>query len=199
MASSWALQVFEHYIAALLKKGYEVIAFDAPGHGLSGGKRLFIPEYVEMLSAVEQSYGPFQSWLAHSLGGLALALSLEDMVSDGRSRLVLVAPLPGIAQAFGAWSAELELPGPVVREVEEYSKEISGHPLEWYSLRRVIGSLRADILYVQDEGDAVVPVEEARLIEGDRLPNIRFLFTTGLGHKKVYKDRDVLDRIVDFL
>jgi hypothetical protein len=194
-----ASRVFEHYIAALLKKGYEVVAFDAPGHGLSGGKRLFIPDYVEMLSAVEQSYGPFQSWLAHSLGGLALALSLEDMVSDGRCRLVLVAPLPGISQAFGAWAAELELPGPVVHEVEEYVKEISGHPLDWYSLRRVIGSLKADILYVQDEEDGIVPLAEARLIQGDGHANIRFLFTTGLGHKKVYKDREVLDNIVEFL
>jgi pimeloyl-ACP methyl ester carboxylesterase len=194
-----ASRVFEHYIAALLKKGYEVVAFDAPGHGLSGGKRLFIADYVEMLSAVEQSYGPFQSWLAHSLGGLALALSLEDMTCDGRARLVLVAPAPGIAQAFGEWAAGVSLPAPVVREVEEYVKEISGHPLDWYSLRRVIGSIGADILYVQDEGDPVVSLEEAKLIEGDKHPNIRFLFTTGLGHKKVYKDQEVLDQVVEFL
>jgi pimeloyl-ACP methyl ester carboxylesterase len=194
-----ASRVFEHYIAALLKKGYEVVAFDAPGHGLSGGKRLFISDYVQMLSAVEQNYGPFQSWMAHSLGGLALALSLEDMSTDGESRIVLVAPAPGIAQAFDEWASELRLPPPVSREVDEYVKETSGHPLAWYSLRRVIGSIAADILFVQDEGDAVVPMEEAKLIQQDRHPNIRFLFTTGLGHRKVYKDQEVLDQIVDFL
>jgi pimeloyl-ACP methyl ester carboxylesterase len=192
-------RVFGNFIAALLKKGYEVVAFDAPGHGLSGGKRLFITDYVRVLSTVEQTYGPFHSWLAHSLGGLALTLSLEDMAPDGPSRLVLMAPAPGLAQAFDEWAGELELPNPVVQEVNEYVKETGGHPLAWYSLRRVIGSVSADILYVQDEGDAVVPLEEARLIQGDKHPNIRFLFTTGLGHKKVYKDPEVLDQIVEFL
>jgi pimeloyl-ACP methyl ester carboxylesterase len=194
-----ASRVFEHYIAALLKKGYEVIAFDAPGHGMSGGKRLYISDYVRMLSAIEQSYGPFDSWMAHSLGGLALALSLEDMDIDGDCRLVLVAPAPGIEPAMEEWAAKVELPLPVVREMEEYANKTSGHPLDWYSLRRVIGSVKAAILYVQDEGDQVVPPEAAQLIRKDGHPNIRFLFTTGLGHKKVYKDQAVLDQIVEFL
>jgi hypothetical protein len=194
-----ASRVFGHYIAAFLKKGYEVIAFDAPGHGISGGKRLFITDYVRMLSAVEQNYGPFQSWMAHSLGGLALALSLEDMSMDRDCRLVLVAPEPGIAQAFDEWASELRLPAELLLEVEEYIKEISGHPLAWYSLKRVIGSLGGNVLVVQDEGDAVVPLGEAKAIQQERHPNIRFIFTTGLGHKKVYKDQEVLDRIVDFL
>ncbi|HEV3414779.1 MAG TPA: alpha/beta fold hydrolase [Puia sp.] len=194
-----ASRVFEHYIAALLKKGYEVVAFDAPGHGQSGGKRLFISDYVRMLSAIETSFGPFHSWMAHSLGGLALALSLEDMETDGECRLVLVAPAPGVAPALEEWAAELELPVPVVREIGEYAKEISGHPLDWYSLRRVVGTLGAEILYVQDEGDSVISLDEAALIRKDGHPNIRFHFTTGLGHKKVYKDQEVLDQIVGFL
>jgi pimeloyl-ACP methyl ester carboxylesterase len=194
-----ASQVFGNYIAALLKKGYAVVAFDAPGHGLSGGKRLFISDYVQMLSAVEQNYGPFHSWLGHSFGGLALVMSLEDAPIDGECRLVLVAPAPGIGHAFDEWSRDLRLPGPLAKEVDEYVNEISGHPLAWYSLRRVIGSLKMPILYVQDEGDAVVPLADARNIEGDGHKNIRFLFTTGLGHKKVYRDAGVVDQIVDFL
>jgi hypothetical protein len=194
-----ASRVFGNYVAALLKKGYEVVAFDAPGHGLSGGKRLFISEYVQMLSAAEQNYGPFHSWLAHSLGGLALALALEDMPTDEECRLVLIAPVPGLAQAFGEWARELQLPAELGREVEEYVKEKSGHPLAWYSLRRVVGSLAMQILYIQDEGDTVIPIDEAKLIQGDGHAKIRFLLTTGLGHKKIYKDMDVQDQIVDFL
>jgi pimeloyl-ACP methyl ester carboxylesterase len=194
-----ATRAFEHYIAALLKKGYEVVAFDAPGHGASGGKRLFITDYVKMLSAIEQSYGPFQSWMAHSLGGLALVLSLEDMPADGRSRMVLIAPSPGIAPALTEWASAHDLPPEAIREIGEYARERAGHPLEWYSLRRSIGSVASDILFVQDEGDTVVSLDEAKAIQTDAHPNIRWMFTTGLGHKKVYKDQEVLDQIVDFL
>jgi pimeloyl-ACP methyl ester carboxylesterase len=194
-----ASRVFDHYIADLLKKGYEVVAFDAPGHGMSGGKRLFISDYMRMLSAAEQNYGPFQSWMAHSLGGLALALALEDTEIDDDCRLVLIAPAAGMAPALEQWAAELALPAAVLREIEEYATAIGGRPLEWFALRRVIGSLGGKILYVQDEGDAVVGLDEARLIQKDGHPNIRFLFTTGLGHKKVYKDQEVLDQIIEFL
>lgn len=192
-------RVFVHYIAALLKKGYEVVAFDAPGHGLSGGKRLFITDYVRMLSAVEQNYGPFQSWMGHSLGGLALVLSLEEMPLDASCRLVLVAPAPGMEPALAEWAEMLELPAPVVRGLTEHAGEVAGHPLEWYSLRRCIALPDAQILYVQDEGDEVISLDEAKKIRSDGHKNIRFLFTTGLGHKKVYKDQEVLDQIVDFL
>lgn len=194
-----AARVFDHYIAALLKKGYEVVAFDAPGHGLSGGKRLFITDYIRMLSAVEQRYGPFQSWMGHSLGGLALALSLEEAPVNAEGRLVLIAPAPGISAALEEWAAAFQLPDEVVREMEEYMKAYSGHPPAWYSLRRVIGSVGGKILYVQDEEDGVVGIGAAKQIRADALPNIRFLFTTGLGHKKVYKDQEVMDEIVGFL
>jgi len=192
-------KVFGHCITALLKKGFEVVAFDAPGHGASGGKRLFVSDYARMLTQIEEMFGPFQAWLAHSLGGLALALSLEDTQPEGRSALVLVAPAPGVARAAEEWTARLRLPADVLREMDEYVMETSGHPLGWYSLRRVIGSVGAEILYVQDEEDPVTPPEEARLIEQDRHPNIQFVFTTGLGHKKIFKDQEVLDRIVEFL
>jgi pimeloyl-ACP methyl ester carboxylesterase len=192
-------RIFDHYIAALLKKGYEVIAFDAPGHGESGGKRIFISDYVRILAHIEQSHGPFQSWLAHALGGLALVLSLEDAVPDRSCALTLIAPAPGIAQAVEDWAVRHRLSAEVVREMGEYITEIGGHPLAWYSLRRAIGSVGAEVLYVQDEEDTVVPPNEAKLIRQDGHPNVRFLFTTGLGHKKVYKDQEVLDKVVAFL
>lgn len=194
-------KIYDHIIAALLKKGYEVVAFDAPGHGESGGKRLFVSDYARMLTQVEEMFGPFQSWLAHSLGGLALALSLEDRQTDGHSALVLIAPAPGVAPVAEAWAVRLKLPAEVMQQMDEYVTETSGHPLSWYSLRRVMGSIPDDIdvLYIQDEEDTVAPPEGARLIQNDGHPNIRFVFTEGLGHKKVYRDQEVIDRIVEFL
>src|SRR5688500_17218492 len=34
---------FDRYIAPMIKKGYEVIAFDAPAHGVSAGKTVNLP------------------------------------------------------------------------------------------------------------------------------------------------------------
>ncbi|HEV2353489.1 MAG TPA: alpha/beta fold hydrolase, partial [Puia sp.] len=153
-------KVFGHCIAALLKKGFEVVAFDAPGHGASGGKRLFVSDYARMLTQTEETFGPFQSWLAHSFGALALALSLEDTQPDEESALVLIAPATGVSRVAEEWTVRLRLPADVLREMDEYVMETTGHPLGWYSLRRVIGSIGAEILYVQDEEDPVTPPDE---------------------------------------
>jgi pimeloyl-ACP methyl ester carboxylesterase len=190
---------FEGYIRALLKKGYEVVAFDAPAHGASGGRRLFIDSYTRMLAYIEENYGPFQSWLGHSLGGLALTLSLEELSPEGTCRFALIAPATGLAEALDGFAESMHLPAEVVREIEEYVKETSAHPLAWYSLRRAFAQIRADVLYVQDEEDTVTPAKCAKEIRQDAHPNIRFLFTSGLGHRKLYKDQEIIEQVVDFL
>jgi pimeloyl-ACP methyl ester carboxylesterase len=192
-------RTFDAYILSLLKQGYEVIAFDAPAHGRSGGRRILLTSYVAMLRIIMDNYGPFDSWLGHSLGGLALVLALEDMQIETGSRLVLVAPAVETTAAVEVFAGLLHLPMTVVREMDNYVEEVSGHRFSWFSLRRAIGQVRADILYVQDEEDQITPVKDALLVERDGHPNIRFLFTRGLGHRKIYKDPEMLKQIVAFL
>ena len=192
-------RTFDTYIAALLKKGYEVFAFDAPGHGRSGGKRILLTDYVRMLQVIEQNYGPFQAWIGHSLGGLALALSLEDMTADQKGRLVLMAPAVEMTSAVDTFAKVLGLSAEVVKEMDRYVQEISGHPFSWYSLRRVIGHVQANILYCQDEDDLIIPPAAARQVEQDGHANVRFIFTSGLGHRNIYKAPEMLDQIIAFL
>ena len=192
-------RTFDGYITALLKKGYEVVAFDAPAHGRSGGRRILLTQYVKMLSDISQSYGPFQSYLGHSLGGLALALFLEDGLSETGSRLVLIAPAVETTEALHSFSTYLHLPPEVNREMDDYVREITGHPLTWFSLRRALALVQAEILYFQDEEDPVIPLKGAQRVQKDGHPNIRFVFTRGLGHRKINKDPEIIGRAVDFL
>jgi pimeloyl-ACP methyl ester carboxylesterase len=192
-------QTFDGYITAFLKKGYEVVAFDAPAHGRSGGRRILLTQYVKMLSDINRNFGPFQSYLGHSLGGLALALSLEDGLAETGSRLVLIAPAVETTEALHNFSALLHLSPEVNREMGDYAREITGRPLAWFSLRRALGQVQADILYFQDEEDRVVPLKAAQRVQKDGHPHIRFVFTRGLGHRKINKDPEIIDRAVGFL
>ena len=190
---------FESYIGILLQKGYEVVAFDAPAHGRSGGRRILLPDYVRVLRTIEQNYGPFDSYMGHSLGGLAVALFLENTPHTANTRLVLIAPAVETTTAVAAFVQILQLSPEVSKEMDHYVQEISGHPFAWYSLRRALGHIQARILYLQDEEDRITPLKEARLVQQDGHPNIRFLFTKGLGHRKIYKDEAIMDKIVSFL
>ena len=73
---------FEHYVQPLLEKGYEVLAFDAPAHGQSGGTTITAMVYRDMIIHIHDHYGPVDSYMAHSMGGLALALAMEKIKHD---------------------------------------------------------------------------------------------------------------------
>ena len=190
---------FEAYITALLKKGYEVVAFDAPAHGQSGGKRMLLTDYVKMLRLIEQNYGPFEGYMGHSLGALALSLFLENHPHRRDTGLVLIAPAVETTVAVAAFTELLHLSPEVGAEMDEYVQEISGHNFSWYSLRRALNQIQASVLYLQDEDDRITPLKEALLVRRDGHPNIQWVITKGLGHRKIYKDQEILDRIVGFL
>lgn len=195
-SASWN---FDAYIAPLLKKGYEVLAFDAPAHGQSGGKQITLPLYVEALKMIGQKYGPIGSYMGHSLGGLALGFCLEDTPHDKDTRLVLIAPAVEAHKAAEDFCRLFRLGPEVLQEMDEIVQTISGHTFAWYSLRRALRQIRAGVLYLQDEDDRVTTYRDALPVKEDGNPNIRFVFTKGLGHRKIYKDPVIQEQIVAFL
>lgn len=190
---------FEQYIGALLKKGYEVLAFDAPAHGRSGGRRITLPLYVDMIRTVYDQYGPIHSFMGHSLGALALALFLESIPHDSTTRMVLIAPAVEATAAVDMFFHLLELDKAVRTEFDAYEYSLFGLPFSWFSLRRALRSIKAGILWMQDEDDAITPLKEALPVKEDGHHNVRFVITKGLGHRKIYRDGDVQQQVVAFL
>ena len=70
---------FEQYIQPLLKAGFSVIGFDAPGHGQSEGKYINIIIYKEAIQKIMEQVGPIDHFMGHSLGGITLALIAETI------------------------------------------------------------------------------------------------------------------------
>jgi predicted alpha/beta hydrolase len=80
---------FDRYIRPFLKKGYEVLAFDGPAHGRSGGKTISAPLYKKMITEVNKRFGPIDYFISHSFGGLAVSLAMEEMKHTRDNRIVL--------------------------------------------------------------------------------------------------------------
>ncbi|HMH23092.1 MAG TPA: alpha/beta hydrolase [Puia sp.] len=190
---------FDQYIGAFLKKGYEVIAFDAPAHGASDGKKITLPLYIQTIRSIYERYGPIKFFMGHSFGGLALCLFLESLPADKSFKLVLVAPATAAANAVDSFFQMLQINPELRPEFDRLILEISGFPISHFSIRRAMGQIAADTLWVQDEDDRITPLADALPIKEDRHPNLRFIITSGLGHRKVYRDADVIRQIADFL
>ncbi len=190
---------FDGMVQALIKKNYEVLAFDAPAHGVSGGKQITLPLYVEMIEMIYYKYGGLQGCVAHSFGGLAVCLFAEKLPPDASLRLALIAPLTATRVATDSFFRFLQLGQPVRDEFEKILEEKGGHPSDWYSLSRIFEQLNQDILYVQDKGDDITTYADAELLFEKNYPRLQVMATDGLGHKQVYRDQKVIRAVAAFL
>ncbi|HMO32088.1 MAG TPA: alpha/beta fold hydrolase [Lacibacter sp.] len=190
---------FDHFVMPLVKKGYEVLAFDAPAHGESGGKLVNAVDYKEMIDAVYRQYGPVHAFIAHSFGGLALSLFLEEQGYQENKKVVLIAPATETSTALRTFSDFLRVDEPVREELRQLIHERGGHWPEWYSIRRAMHNIRAEVLWVHDRDDDVTPWTDAGKVQTDGHPHVRFLLTNGLGHRRIYRDNQVKKAVLEFL
>ncbi|MFI5130248.1 MAG: alpha/beta hydrolase [Chitinophagales bacterium] len=190
---------FAKYVEPLVKKGYEVLAFDAPAHGYSSGKRITAIIYRDLIKYINEQYGPIQSYMGHSLGGFALGLALAEIPHDQHLRAVFVAPSAETNSAINNFFQFLKLDDKVRREFEKHIEVVSGRPVSWFSISRTLKAINAEILWIHDEDDQVTPYEDALKVKGENYSNVQFVFTRGLGHSRIYRDTEVIRTIVDFL
>jgi pimeloyl-ACP methyl ester carboxylesterase len=189
---------FERYFSGLLHFGYDVYAYEAPGHGSSEGNRLNAVMYSEIIQEIIQAHGPFNAYLAHSLGGLALMLALHENPPANKPLVSLIAPATESTTAADKFFEFLQLPSDLRESFEQLVKKRSGKPLEWFSIRRVLPEVNARILWLHDASDTTTPIGDVFPLLNAHLEHVHFHFTEGLGHSGIYKDNKVKRKILDF-
>ncbi len=191
---------FQTYITALISKGYQVCAFDAPAHGNSEGTTINALQYSKMIEEINSRYGPFNGFIAHSLGGLSLSLALENFPHDAATKVVFIAPATETKTAADDAFKLLRLRNKRIREeFDNIIKERSGHEIEWFSIRRAVKNSKATILWIHDEDDKITPISDVMLVKAEEHQNIKFYITKGLGHGKIYKDTSVKNVVERFM
>ncbi len=190
---------FEKYVKPLMQNGYEVLAFDAPAHGRSSGKSITVLTYKKMVQYILGHYGPVHSFIAHSFGGLGLSLALEDIPHDDEWKVVLIAPAAETTTAIDHFFKFLELDEGVRLEFDKLITKVGGTPPNWYSVSRVAGLIKAQVLFLQDKDDLMTPMKDVLPIMERNYPNFHFVITEGLGHRRIYRDSRVSQQIIDFL
>jgi pimeloyl-ACP methyl ester carboxylesterase len=190
---------FEHFVKPLVELGYEVLAFDAPAHGSSDGEQVNALVYAAMIKKIQELYGPFNAYIGHSFGGLAACFALESIEPIPQTKLVLIAPAAETTTAIDNAFAMLRLKNKKLRQMmDEEILAISGNETSWFSIRRAIKNIDAEILWIQDEKDSITPLKDALRVRDDNHGHVNFRITSGLGHQKIYHDKDVMDAITNF-
>ncbi|MBK7306480.1 MAG: alpha/beta hydrolase [Chitinophagaceae bacterium] len=195
-----AAHKFEDYALLLIEKGFEVLAFDAPAHGNSEGDTTNAIEYSEMIQEVMERFGHIENFIAHSFGGISLSLALEQVTHDANTKVVFIAPATETTSAVDGAFKMLKLKNETVRnEFEKIILNLTGKNVAWFSMRRAMDHIKASILWVHDEEDDITPWADALKVKEDNHPNIKFVCTKGLGHRKIYHDESIKKQVIDFM
>jgi pimeloyl-ACP methyl ester carboxylesterase len=180
----------------LLERGFRVVAFDAPGHGRSSGWRASMPEFARTMRAVVERAGPMHAAIGHSLGGAATVFAASRGLPVQRIALI-AAPAD-----VGIWADRYRDALALSPAVDATMRSLLSRHLgvEWHELDlpAVVRSFPQPGLIVHDRDDGDVSVDSARAY-ARAWPGAHLHETSGLGHRKILRDPDVVRRVGEFV
>ncbi len=181
---------------ALLAKGYSTVSFDAPAHGSSPGKRSSMPHFIETIHQLEQTHGPFEAAIGHSLGGMSLLRTTKCGLQI--KKLVIIGTANSITAITKNFAKNLQLNQKVARLLKTYFDKKYGEDLDNYSGAVSAAGVKIPTLVVHDKNDVDVHYSAAHEIV-DALGNGKLLVTEQLGHRKILGNAKVISKIVEFI
>lgn len=180
---------------ALLDEGYTVVSFDAPAHGKSTGKQTHMREFIDCILELNNTEGPFDICIGHSLGGMAIlnaqskGIQTQKIVTIGSANII-----ENIIKEFvKAISLKPKVATLLQKSLEKQFKETVHH----YSSYIVAQDINIPVLVIHDEDDKDVPVRCGHEIR-QNLKNGTLMITQKLGHRKILGNPDVIEKIIAF-
>lgn len=184
------------WVEPLRRAGYAVVAFDQIAHGRSSGHRATLPMFADVLQRVAQCHRPPAALLAHSLGGAAAMIALANGLQAERT--VLIAPAADPLEAAQRFGGLIGLASHLSARLFDEFESLTGLPVRGLQAHLNAPRIASPALIVHDLEDREVPWSE-----GERYarywPQSRLLTTTGLGHRRILTDAQVIARAIAFL
>ncbi len=184
------------FVRPLVDAGFQVVTFDAPGHGASEGRLSSMPEFARALRAVVAAIGPAHGVIAHSLGASATTLAMHWGVPVERA--VFVAPAADPVGFSLRWAELIGLRPSVVAAMRARSERRLAFRWDELNVPAMAQGRRAPLLVIHDAGDTVVPPEDGRAI-ASAWPGARLMTTSGLGHRTIVRAPEIVQEAVAFI
>lgn len=181
----------------LVNAGYRVLSFDCPAHGMSSGKQTNLYEIADVILALNDHYGGFDSVITHSFGGPCLAVAMQRGLNT--SSVVCLSPPANVAGLVEKFADALSIPEKAVKNfVRRFEDAFGKTVFEDASMENNVRELNIPALVIHDEDDADVPWPEGQAV-AQAWKNARFVKTGALGHRRILRDRSTIETAVDFI
>lgn len=180
----------------LVQAGYHVVALDGPAHGESPGQSTNAGLYSRALVSAQQELGPVKASIGHSFGGgcSILATNLGMQVE----KVVIIASPSDYAKVvrnfldfvrLSPWSEK------IFYKILTYKAQLELHEI---NISKLGSALKMPILIIHDRNDKEVKYQNAEALH-QAWTQSELLTTEGLGHRRILKDPQVVQHVVNFI
>lgn len=184
------------FVAPLTARGYSVVAFDAPGHGMTGGRESSLVHMAAALDAVLRQIGPVEAVVGHSLGGAVTGYVMSRGAQVKKA--VLLAPPASLTEYSHRFARLLRLPEGIRALMQAQIERRFGIRWSDFEVEATAPQLTQPALIVHDIDDRDNPFRD-----GERYarhwPGARLVATHGLGHRGALRDSAVIGEVVAFI
>ena len=189
---------FFRIIELLSDDGYDITAFDLPGHGRSTRSATNLPEITDLISEVTKSRGPYHAIVCHSFGGVAALNAVR--LGATFEKLVLISPgvyeiKPMFKTFVGLFGLDEEY---YADRLFDLAESLYGSSPGEFGLDRFSKQIGIDTLIVHCEDDKEALKEIAITLHGDMKNSVLYM-TDGLGHRRILRDQKVAEKVMNFL
>ncbi|MFS4467106.1 alpha/beta hydrolase [Maribacter sp. 2210JD10-5] len=182
-------------IEKLQQAKYNIIAFDAPAHGYSSGKYLYVPLYAEILQPLIEIYKP-KHLIGHSVGGMTILYNEHKNMTPSVSKIITIGSPSEFHEIMTHFKNLLGLSARVEKALEYFIIEKFGFKIRDFSSSKFVKENTKKGLLFHDKLDTIAPYHASEQVHihwrGSRLVS-----TEGLGHS-MHQD-EVNDTIIQFL
>lgn len=181
---------------ALNAQGLDVVALDAPAHGDASGEATNAIQFAAALIQVSKDLGPFDGLIGHSMGGGAAFIAIADGMQVGK--LVTIGSPYLFSDVLQRFAKYIDLPPKAAKVFVDRVEGMTGR--SWDETRGdvVAPKVYQPTLVVHDVDDKEIPFSDAEQL-AKKLQRAEIYKTTGLGHRRILRDRTTAAYIATWL
>lgn len=197
LVHGWESNTFRwrNLIKKLQEAGFNVIAFDAPSHGNSSGKLLYVPLYEEALQHIIQKYNP-KYLVGHSVGGMTLMYNEFKNPNPKVEKLVVIGAPSEFHELMDHYQYLLKFSNRFMQVLDGYIFSRFGFRIHDFSTSKFAQSNTKKGLLFHDRLDQIAPYHGSENVHKNWTGS-QLISTEGLGHSM--HQEDVNNQIIDFL
>lgn len=181
----------------LVRQGFKVVAFDAPAHGRSDGRKSNLLEFGEAIIYLLEKYKDVYALIGHSLGGVACLYSLTK---EYKVEKLITISTPALASDIvDEFVNQINASKRLIKQLYLYVLNKFNVSLNDLSAAKLAESIpHIPVLLIHDKNDHEVKIKNLYTLK-EKIEYASTFITEGLSHTRVLRNDAVIQRIVDFL